>query len=145
MIASLMYLPSEQQTHPALISALMLIATWFASPEQPLPEGTPPPNYFLLQTRLHLGNSLEDVDRLISYVGASCCLAWWYMQAGRMLEAQISIASTARLAISCGLHQISADVIRSVLEPATDSPARSYGLLGPPKTTKDLKDRIRSF
>lgn len=140
--------PITQQPHPALINSLLLLATWYASPpHHPLPPGTPPPDYFLHQTRMHLANSLEHADQLISYIAASAFLSWWLLNTGRHLEARFEIMSTARLAIDCRLHQIDAGAIECFnhLQHHEAGRPQSWGILGPLTGTKALHERINIF
>lgn len=135
--------PVDEQPHPALVNSLMLLATWFASPTRDhLPAGTPSPEYFVRQVRLHLTDSLGNADRLLSHLDASTCLAWWLIQQGRFLEGQYEISVTARLAIDCGLHQIDEQVIKGVVPPSSHRP---FGVLGSPTTVKEIEARISTF
>ncbi|KAG8852947.1 hypothetical protein FRB96_008466 [Tulasnella sp. 330] len=138
--------PPFQRVPPALENALMLLAIWYSTPNiHVLPSETPPAEYFVQQTRLHLTNSLEQATSLVSHMLASSYLSWWLLQNGRLLEGQFEISSTARLAIHCGLHQLDEDVIKSVLQHAHLVRPRSYGILGLPTSVHDLIMRVATF
>lgn len=138
-------LPPDEH-HPVLVNAIMLLATWFASPQRPLPPGTPPAEYFFAQVRRHIGESLQGADRLTSHLAASAFLSFWLISNGRFLEGQYEISATARLAVDCGLHQIDEDVIMGVMEPQPDlARPPAYGILGAPKNVEELRIRIVTF
>ena len=146
IFASLQLSP-EQQIHPSMVSAMMLLGSYYAKADQ-LPPGTPPPDYFIQLIRSQMSDALSDVDRLLCAVGASVMLAWWLLQNGRFLEGQYEISSAVRLAINCGLHQIDGYAIRAVLGASGSRLSSQYsggGLLGPPKNLKDIENRLGMF
>ncbi|KAG9008562.1 hypothetical protein FRB93_006481 [Tulasnella sp. JGI-2019a] len=136
-------LPASRQEQPALCNAFMLLATWWGNGH--LPSETPPAEYFVQQTRIHLNTSLEDASGLLSHVAASNLLSWWLLQNGRFVEGQFEVSTNARLAIGCGLHQIDEDVINGMIQHPFNTPLRSYGILGQPSTISDLQSRINTF
>ncbi|KAG8933537.1 hypothetical protein FRC02_011648 [Tulasnella sp. 418] len=147
-----LHLPSEQQPHPALVTAFMLLATYFSSPFMPIPPEAPSCDQLLQVIRHQLRESLSKVDRVLDFVAASTFLSWWFFEQGRFLEGQFEISSTVRLAINCGLHQIDEDQVKAVLsgrkpeevDPRA-SPRKENGILGPLKDVTDLEFRVGIF
>ncbi|KAG8861215.1 hypothetical protein FRB96_003165 [Tulasnella sp. 330] len=140
---ALLDLPPDQQQQPALTNALMLLATWWG--HNHLPPETPPAEYFVHQTRIHLNASLEDANGLLSHVAASALLSWWLMQNGRFVEGQFEVSTNARLAIGCGLHRIDEEAINGMVQYPLLNPSRAYGILGPPSCIDDLELRVNTF
>jgi hypothetical protein len=100
-----MTLPPPQQPHPALLDAMYLMACYFSR----LPHYASQEHYFLQRALTGISSSLQDSDRLIQIVQASCLIAIYFFSRGRTLEGYYHSSAAARLAVSLGLHQIKSE------------------------------------
>ena len=99
-----MTLPPPQQPHPALLDAMYLMACYFSQPQYAAQE-----QHFLQRALSGISSSLQDSDRLIQIVQASCLIAIYFFSRGRTLEGYYHSSTAARLAVSLGLHQIKSE------------------------------------
>ena len=96
--------PPAQQPHPALLDAIYLMACYFSQPHYAAQE-----QHYLQRALSGISSSLQDSDRLIQIVQASCLIAIYFFSRGRTLEGYYHSSTAARLAVSLGLHQIKSD------------------------------------
>ncbi|GJE88002.1 C6 transcription factor domain-containing protein [Phanerochaete sordida] len=140
-----MSLPPAQQPHPALLDAMYLMACYF-SQMPPAQEG-----HYLQRALTGISSSLQDSDRLIQIVQASCLIAIYFFSRGRTLEGYYHSSTAARLAVSLGLHQIkSEEWYRLQFDPAAvQQPAflafKSSLQLPPPKDSVEHAERVAAF
>ncbi|KIP10264.1 hypothetical protein PHLGIDRAFT_125626 [Phlebiopsis gigantea 11061_1 CR5-6] len=96
--------PPAQQPHPALLDAIYLMACYFSQSHYASQE-----QHYLQRALSGISSSLQDSDRLIQIVQASCLIAIYFFSRGRTLEGYYHSSTAARLAVSLGLHQIKSD------------------------------------
>lgn len=116
-----------QSLHPALLNAMYLAACWIVGQDLDFLK-----EYFLAQTRYHMGEALKTADRLIHFLWASCILGTFFALENRMNEAYVTVSSCVELALACGL-----DVVhyRHTIKPVQDP------LLPPPVDATESIDR----
>ncbi|KAG9001685.1 hypothetical protein FRB90_011555, partial [Tulasnella sp. 427] len=136
-IASLS-LPSEdlRGPHPALVQSILLMGSYFSR----APALVDYEVRFLAQSRQELSASLSDADRLHDYVRASNLVAFFYFCKGMYAEAYQQIGNSARMVVTCGLHQIPS----GVWHPATQ-PEGTDQFISHPVDSVDLGERIHTF
>ena len=98
--------------------------------------------------------AIDDSDRLLDAIRASNLIAGYLNSCAKYLQAYVETGRCARLAISCGLHQISSTVYDEVLKDYPDSSGEMHGsrsgrprvakfwALPPPSDPVDLGERI---
>ncbi|KAL0070518.1 hypothetical protein AAF712_002351 [Marasmius tenuissimus] len=149
------------EPHPALMNSIYLLACYFArSPFYAQMENT-----FLTRTLHEITVALDQSDRLVDVVQASCLLAVYLFANSRILEGYCHSFSAARLAVGLGLHQLqhpnsfsvqgaSADSKKSSKSKTNPLPGLITGLgpsgaspipISPPQTDAELRDRISAF
>lgn len=84
---------------------MYLMACYFSQ----LPQYASQEPYFLQRALAGISSSLQDSDRLIQIVQASCLIAIYFFSSGRTLEGYYHSSTAARLAVSLGLHQIKSE------------------------------------
>lgn len=131
----------HEEPHPALLNAIYLIACHFAhSPS--FSEFEP---VFYSRTLHNITVSLDNSDRLLDIVQASCLLAVYLYSHNRALEGYCHAFSAARLAVGLGLHQLrpldpSSGSMDSALNPeSTPIP------ITPPRNAFEHRERIATF
>lgn len=144
-----MNLPAPQQPHPALLDAMYLIACYFSQPQYAAQE-----QHFLRRALAGILSSLQDSDRLIQIVQASCLIAIYFFSRGRTLEGYYHSSTAARLAVSLGLHQIKSEdwyhlqfdlgSAATVAQPAFLT-FKSSLQLAAPKDSVDYAERVAAF
>ena len=136
-------LPLDQQPHPALIHTMCLLGCHL-SRTQPMLQYERP---LLKQSQQLLAESLENSDRLVNYIQASCLLAVFFFSKGRLLEGYHQVCSTARFAIGCELHKITSPVWTGEprAQASRNTSRRRTDLLGLPTSGVDLGERILAF
>ena len=100
-----MALSPAQQPHPALLDAMYLMACYFSQ----APQYAAHEQHFLQRALTGISSSLQNSDRLIQIVQASCLIAIYFFSRGRTLEGYYHSSTAARLAVSLGLHQIKSE------------------------------------
>jgi len=105
--------------HPALLNAIYLVACYLVKGEL-----IPYQSILLARARAYMEESLAHVDRLTHFLAASLILSCWFGQAGRLVEAQSSIATTVQFAVACGLHDPSDSSASVMLPPADETESR---------------------
>ncbi|KAJ7778695.1 hypothetical protein DFH07DRAFT_795641 [Mycena maculata] len=128
------------EPHPALMNAIYLLACHFA--RSPYCSEIEP--VFFTRALHEITVALDNSDRLVDVVQASCLLAVYLYINCRALEGYCHSFSAARLAVGLGLHQI------RPLQPG-DDPQLSYGEeitpipIPPARDRAEVADRIAAF
>ncbi|KAG8967274.1 hypothetical protein FRC05_002120 [Tulasnella sp. 425] len=134
----------SQRPHPALVNAIYLLGCHFA----PKTTVSQYENIFLSRTRKGINASLENADRLLNFLQASCLLAWYFFFKGRLLEGHYHASAAARFAMSCGLHllKVKADGVQGTLTFYYPSPGNGdRSILPQPEDSIALAERINLF
>ncbi|KAH9857547.1 hypothetical protein C2E23DRAFT_719457 [Lenzites betulinus] len=95
-------LPAAQKPHPSLVDAVYLLACYF-SRSSALTALEP---HFLKRSLRGIADALQNSDRIVQVLQASCLLAAYFFWHGRTLEGYYHSSIAARLAVGLGLHQI---------------------------------------
>lgn len=131
-------LPSDSGgRHPALLNAIYLIACHFSPDRSFVTQEA----LFLERARQGLLDSLEMAERLDDYQVASSLIACYLLFKGRLLEAHQAASTSARFAVSCGLHQI----LSSSTAGNAWNQMRGRPLLAPPGDALELAGRVNAF
>ncbi|CAL1703325.1 unnamed protein product [Somion occarium] len=145
--ASLSLAPQDQP-HPALVDAVYLMGCYFSRS----PNYTPLESHFLKRALAGISEALQENDRVINVLQASCLLALYFFGRGRILEGYYHSSIAARLAVSLGLHQIKPDSwfqlqLASLAGPPQDATSltKSSVQLAPPKDAIESEERITAF
>lgn len=143
-----MTLPPPQRPHPALLDAMYLMACYFSQ------QYGAQEQYYLQRALSGISSSLQDSDRLIQIVQASCLIAIYFFSRGRTLEGYYHSSTAARLAVSLGLHQIKSEdwysppydvgAAVSVSQPAFLS-FKSSLQLAAPRDSVEYAERVAAF
>lgn len=140
-----MALAPAQQPHPALLDAMYLMACYFS--QMPAAQE----GYYLQRALTGISSSLQDSDRLIQIVQASCLIAIYFFSRGRTLEGYYHSSTAARLAVSLGLHQIKSEEwyrlqfdAANVAQPAFLA-FKSSLQLPPPRDSVEYTERVAAF
>ncbi|THU96317.1 hypothetical protein K435DRAFT_722775 [Dendrothele bispora CBS 962.96] len=131
---------ARPEPHPALMNAIFLLACHFGRG----PHFSEMESQFLSKTLHEITVALDNSDRLVDVVQASCLLAIYLYANCRTLEAYCHSFSAARLAVGLGLHQIQLND----LEPsssASSSKSTAPIAIAKPRTPAELRDRIAAF
>lgn len=134
----------SQRPHPALVNAIYLLGCHFA-PKSTVSQYE---SIFLARTRKGINASLENADRLLNFLQASCLLAWYFYFKGRLLEGHYHASAAARFAMSCGLHllKVKADGVQGTLTFYYPSPGNGdRSILPQPEDSIALAERINLF
>ncbi len=141
-------LPSPPQPHQSFVAAISLLACYF-SRSPPLTELEP---HFLKRSLRGIAEALQNSDRIVHVLQASCLLAVYFFWHGRTLEGYYHSSIAARLAIGLGLHQISSkeQFQYQLQRNATgyqDAPAplKASVPLNPPLDEVEYAERIAAF
>ncbi|KAJ7253377.1 hypothetical protein B0H12DRAFT_1116935 [Mycena haematopus] len=133
--------PFGFEPHPALMNSIYLLACHFArSPFCSELEQT-----FLTRALHEITVALDNSDRLVDVVQASCLLSVYLYVNCRALEGYTHSFSAARLAVGLGLHQIrplpplGADHSRLYSEEITPIP------IPPARDRAEMSDRVAAF
>ncbi|KAK7036265.1 adenylate kinase [Favolaschia claudopus] len=93
---------ADSVPHPALMNAIYLLGCHFSrSPHSPWLESV-----FFARTLEEISVALQNADRLVDIVQASCLLSVYLYVNGRTVQGYTHIFSAARLAVDLHLHQI---------------------------------------
>ncbi|KAL0577332.1 hypothetical protein V5O48_004656 [Marasmius crinis-equi] len=154
-------LQKYSEPHPALMNSIYLLACYFARS----PSFSELENTFLTRTLHEITVALDQSDRLVDVVQASCLLAVYLFANSRILEGYCHSFSAARLAVGLGLHQLqhpkSFSVQGAFAASENSSSSSSNPLPGlitglgpsgaspipisPPQNITELRDRISVF
>lgn len=126
------------------------MACYFSQPQFAAQE-----QHFLQQALSGISSSLQDSDRLIQIVQASCLIAIYFFSRGRTLEGYYHSSTAARLAVSLGLHQIKSEDWYNLqfdtdnIATAVSQPAfltfKSSLQLAAPKDSVEYTERVAAF
>ncbi|KAJ7118890.1 hypothetical protein C8R44DRAFT_789556 [Mycena epipterygia] len=126
------------EPHPALMNAIYLLACHFARS----PYCSEIESVFFTRALHEITVALDNSDRLVDVVQASCLLAVYLYINCRALEGYCHSFSAARLAVGLGLHQ---------LRPLSDDPHLAYSEeitpipIPPARDRAEVGDRIAAF
>ncbi|PIL30675.1 transcription factor [Ganoderma sinense ZZ0214-1] len=136
-------LPSARKPHPSLVDAIYLLACYF-SRSPPLTELEP---HFLKRSLRGISDALQNSDRIVHVLQASCLLACYFFWHGRTLEGYYHSSIAARLAVGLGLHQISSKEQQCQYLQRSDAPAplKATVPLCPPLDEVEYAERIAAF
>ena len=146
--ASLSLAPQDQP-HPALVDAVYLMGCYFSRS----PQYAPLESHFLKRALAGISEALQENDRVINVLQASCLLALYFFGRGRILECYYHSSIAARLAVSLGLHQIKTDSwfqfqlanLTGASQQDPTSFTKSSVQLAPPKDAAESEERIAAF
>jgi hypothetical protein len=128
---------SPSEPHPALMNAIYLVACQFARS----PYCTEIQPVFFTRTLHEITVALDNSDRLVDIVQASCLLSVYLYMNCRALEGYCHSFSAARLAVGLGLHQIHPASYLSDDAPIQNTPIP----IPPPRDAAEVADRIAAF
>ncbi|KAG8888812.1 hypothetical protein FRB98_006708 [Tulasnella sp. 332] len=138
-------LPLNQRPHSALLNAIYLLGSHFSKN----PQLSQYEALFLTRTRRGINHALENADRLLDFLQASCLLAWYFFFKGRLLEGHYHASAAARFAISCGLHllKVKPEGTQGTLAFFNPSApvAGDRNILPPPEDTIAVGERVNLF
>nr|XP_018260194.1 uncharacterized protein I303_07111 [Kwoniella dejecticola CBS 10117]OBR82352.1 hypothetical protein I303_07111 [Kwoniella dejecticola CBS 10117] len=139
-------LPANKRPHPCLLYTMYTLASRISD--------SPPirhlEQHFYKIASSQLEQSIGMADRLLDATRASTLLAIYKFSKARYHEGWMMTGQAARLAISCGLHQIPSSVYKPPTGPNVNADLagmmrhRSF-VLPPPKDAIDLGERIWCF
>ncbi|WWD20388.1 hypothetical protein CI109_104864 [Kwoniella shandongensis] len=138
-------LPPSKRPHPCLLYSMYTMASRISSS----PAISQLELHFYSIAGRQLDEAINNADRLLDACRASTILAVYKYSKARYHEGWMMTGQAARLALSCGLHQISS----SVFKPVTPSPHadlvgmmrhRSY-VIPPAKDAIEHAERIWAF
>ncbi|KAJ8083045.1 hypothetical protein PM082_008908 [Marasmius tenuissimus] len=133
------------EPHPALMNSIYLLACHFARSESLL-RSDEMENGFFKRTLQEITTALDQSDRLVDVVRASCLLSVYLFANGRILEGYCHSFSAARLAVALGLHRLpSLRDFQSVRAQDAGQSTTLHTPLPPPANTAELRDRISAF
>ncbi|KAF7359165.1 adenylate kinase [Mycena sanguinolenta] len=133
--------PFGFEPHPALMNAIYLLACHFA--RSPYCSEIEP--IFFTRALHEITVALDNADRLVDIVQASCLLSVYLYVNCRSLEGYTHSFSAARLAVGLGLHQI------RPLPPLGTDPSQLYSdeitpiPIPPARDRAEMADRIAAF
>lgn len=90
----------------------------------------------LTETHDAISAGIQQSDRLVDVVSASCLLAFYYYVNGQVVEGYRHSFTAVRLAITLGLHQLCTDAYNS---------SDMYAPIPPVQDIAELRDRIAVF
>lgn len=110
-------------------------------------------SHFLKRALAGISEALQENDRVINVLQASCLLALYFFGRGRILEGYYHSSIAARLAVSLGLHQIKSDSwfqlqlanLAGTSQQDSGSFTKSSVQLAPPKDAAEAEERIAAF
>jgi hypothetical protein len=118
-LRSNVFLPLNEQRHPALMNSIFLWACFVSRP-QALSGNE---EHYLNLTLDGINDALRSGDRLLDVIQASCLIAKYFLANGRYLEGSYHIGAAASLAVQCGLHRPLNMVGEEILAPYPFTPA----------------------
>ncbi|WWC95459.1 hypothetical protein V866_002323 [Kwoniella sp. B9012] len=139
-------LPAHKRPHPCLLYSMYTLASR-TSDSPPIRQLEP---HFYKIASSQLETSIGMADRLLDATRASTLLAIYKYSKARYHEGWMMTGQAARLAVSCGLHQIPSSVFKPSNLPHLNADLvgmmrhRSY-VLPPPKDAIELGERIWCF
>ncbi|OCF77881.1 hypothetical protein I204_01884 [Kwoniella mangroviensis CBS 8886] len=139
-------LPAHKRPHPCLLYSMYTLASRI-SDSSPIRQLEP---HFYKIASSQLETSIGMADRLLDATRASTLLAIYKYSKARYHEGWMMTGQAARLAVSCGLHQIPSSVFKASNLPQLNADLvgmmrhRSY-VLPPPKDATELGERIWCF
>ncbi|WVW86826.1 hypothetical protein I302_108881 [Kwoniella bestiolae CBS 10118] len=139
-------LPTHKRPHPCLLYSMYTLASRI-SDSPPIRQLEP---HFYKIASSQLETSIGMADRLLDATRASTLLAIYKFSKARYHEGWMMTGQAARLALSCGLHQIPSSVYKPTNLPHLNADLvgmmrhRSY-VLPPPKDAIELGERIWCF
>lgn len=104
---------STTTPHPALVHVILLIASSYFPPSPHLGQLS---SQFLTQTLEAISSGIEQAERLLDIVQASCLLASYFYSQDRTLEGYYHSTSAARLVTTIGLDKLPASVVSDALQ-----------------------------
>ncbi|KAI0628741.1 hypothetical protein C8Q77DRAFT_1238016 [Trametes polyzona] len=140
-------LPTAQKPHPSLVDAIYLLGCYF-SRSQTLNALEP---YFLKRSLRGIADALQNSDRIVHVLQASCLLAVYFFWHGRTLEGYYHSSIAARLAVGLGLHQIQSSAwfhlqfTRAGYQQEVPAPLKASVPLKPPLDEVEYAERIAAF
>ncbi|KAI0668420.1 hypothetical protein C8Q78DRAFT_258081 [Trametes maxima] len=140
-------LPAPQRPHPSLVDAIYLLACYF-SRSPPLTALEP---HFLKRSLRGIAEALQNSDRIVHVLQASCLLAIYFFWHGRTLEGYYHSSIAARLAVGLGLHQIRSNewfqfqFARAGYQQDAPAPLKASVPLKPPRDEVEYAERIAAF
>ncbi|ODN84983.1 hypothetical protein L202_00828 [Cryptococcus amylolentus CBS 6039] len=139
-------LPPTKRPHPCLLYAMYTMASRLTSS----PSIRQLESHFYSLAITHLATATAQADRLMDATRAGTILAAYTYSKAMYHEGWLMTGQAARLAISCGLHQIKGSVWRATKVPPMRADLaglmrhRSY-ILAPPKDAVEHGERIWAF
>ncbi|KAF7971461.1 hypothetical protein HWV62_21040 [Athelia sp. TMB] len=124
--------PNGRTPHPSLINAVYLVGYYFSSS----PFFAEAEASMLTETHDAISAGIQQSDRLVDVVSASCLLAFYYYVNGQVVEGYRHSFTAVRLAITLGLHQLCTDAYNS---------SDMYAPIPPVQDIAELRDRIAVF
>ncbi|KAJ3519680.1 hypothetical protein NM688_g9266 [Phlebia brevispora] len=139
-------LPPPQRPHPALMDAIYLMACFYS----PSPHLSALQPHFLQLALSGISSSLQQSDRLLHIVQASCLIAIYFFSRGRTLEGYYHSSTAARLAVSLGLHQIKPEdwyqlELDVMAQPLPFVSFKSCLQLSAPRDSVEYAERVAAF
>ncbi|KAF7323492.1 adenylate kinase [Mycena chlorophos] len=128
------------EPHPALMNAVFLLACHFARS----PYCTEIEPVFFSRTLHEITVALDNSDRLVDVVQASCLLAVYLYINCRSLEGYCHSFSAARLAVGLGMHQIKRFLPLDGMGGASTEDITPIPI-PPPRDRAEVQDRISAF
>lgn len=129
-------LPPSEQRHPVLMNAIFLWSCYLSRPG-PLSHHE---SHYLTRALNALHDALQQSDRIIDIIQASCLLSMYYLSNGRVLEGSYHASAAASLALQWGLHGGVSNV-----GTVGYSEAVSGFALDPPRDRVEEGERILTF
>ncbi|KAF7298510.1 adenylate kinase [Mycena kentingensis (nom. inval.)] len=126
------------EPHPALMNAIYLLACHFARS----PYCTEMEPVFFSRALHEITVALDNSDRLVDVVQASCLLAVYLYFNCRSLEGYCHSFSAARLAVGLGMHQIKRFL---PLDDMTGTEEITPIPIPPPRDRAEVADRVSAF
>ncbi|KAI0333191.1 hypothetical protein GY45DRAFT_1320144 [Cubamyces sp. BRFM 1775] len=140
-------LPAAQKPHPSLVHAIFLLACYFSRS----PQLTALEPHFLKRSLRGIAEALQNSDRIVHVLQASCLLAIYFFWHGRTLEGYYHSSIAARLAVGLGLHQIRSNdwfqfqLARAGYQQDAPAPLKASVPLKAPLDEIEYAERIAAF
>lgn len=139
--------PTARKPHSSLVDAVYLLACYFSRS----PSLTALEPYFLKRSLRGIADALQNTDRIVQVLQASCLLAVYFFWHGRTLEGYYHSSIAARLAVGLGLHQIRSNewfqlqFARAGYSQEAPAPLKASVPLKPPLDEVEYTERIAAF
>ncbi|KAL1947251.1 hypothetical protein VTO73DRAFT_14212 [Trametes versicolor] len=139
--------PAARKPHSSLVDAVYLLACYFSRS----PSLTALEPYFLKRSLRGIADALQNTDRIVQVLQASCLLAVYFFWHGRTLEGYYHSSIAARLAVGLGLHQIRSNewfqlqFARAGYSQEAPAPLKASVPLKPPLDEVEYTERIAAF